>query len=92
MYVDDVVEGMFHRLCIHEPHGQNAADRSMGLTAAGRTARAGHGVRRPVCHRHVGSAKGGAILVAAPGASIRTVGFTSSSPRAWKLFPPGCPG
>jgi hypothetical protein len=34
MYVDDVVEGIFHRLCIHEPHGQNAADRSMGLTAA----------------------------------------------------------
>jgi hypothetical protein len=31
MHVDDVIEGIVHRLCIHEQDGQNAADRSMGL-------------------------------------------------------------
>jgi hypothetical protein len=27
----DVIEGIFHRLCIHEQDRQNAADRSMGM-------------------------------------------------------------
>ncbi len=31
LHVDDVIEGIFHRLCIHEQDGQTAADRSMGL-------------------------------------------------------------
>lgn len=26
-----MIEGIFHRLCIHEQDGQNVADRSMGL-------------------------------------------------------------
>ena len=29
--VDDVIEGIFQRLCIKEQYGQDAADRSMGL-------------------------------------------------------------
>jgi hypothetical protein len=31
MHVDDVIEGIFQRLCIHEQDGEKAADRSMGL-------------------------------------------------------------
>jgi hypothetical protein len=31
MQVDDVVEGIFQRLCIRERYGQNAVDRSMSL-------------------------------------------------------------
>jgi hypothetical protein len=31
MQVDDVVEGIFQRLCIRERYGQDAADRSMGV-------------------------------------------------------------
>jgi hypothetical protein len=32
MDVDDVVEGIFQRLCIHEQDSKNTADRSMGLS------------------------------------------------------------
>lgn len=31
MHVDDVVEGIFQRLCIHEQEAKNTADRSVGL-------------------------------------------------------------
>jgi hypothetical protein len=31
MHVDDVVEGIFQRLCIHAQDAKNAADHSMGL-------------------------------------------------------------
>jgi hypothetical protein len=35
MHVDDVIEGIFQRLCIHAQDGTNPTNRSMGLASCG---------------------------------------------------------